>query len=142
MQSEIADSEAGGAEDQSKGLGHPRRHILGAFALIGAGVLLALAVVEIACRQLGLGGTGMYQWDAERGWASRPGATEWQHKEGNAFVRINRDGMRYREHSYSKPANTIRIAFIGDSFTEAEQVAIHDDFVSVVVLRLTSCARL
>ena len=84
----------------------------------------------------------MYQWDADRGWALRPGATELQHKEGDAFVQINRDGMRDREHSYVKPANTIRIAFIGDSFTEAEQVAIQDDFVSVVERRLATCARL
>jgi hypothetical protein len=51
-------------------------------------------------------------------------------------------GMRDRGHSYRKPKDTIRIAFIGDSFTEAEQVALEDDFVSVVEQRLGTCPRL
>lgn len=50
--------------------------------------------------------------------------------------------MRDREHSYSKPTDAIRIAFIGDSFTEAEQVPEKDDFVSIVDQRLGTCGRL
>jgi hypothetical protein len=119
-----------------------RRRIGGALALTLAGVLLGLIVTEIAFRLIGIGEQVMYQWDADRGWALRPGASEWQRREGNAFVQINREGMRDREHSYSKPKGTIRIAFIGDSFTEAEQVAIQQDFVSVAERRLQSCARL
>jgi hypothetical protein len=111
-------------------------------ALILVGVLLGLIVAEITFRLIGIGERGMYQWDADRGWALRPGASEWQRREGNAFVQINREGMRDREHSYSKPKDTIRIAFIGDSFTEAEQVAVQDDFVSVAERRLQNCARL
>jgi hypothetical protein len=145
MRSENAHSEApaGGEVNDPKGSSkHPRPHVFSALALIAAGVLLALVVAEFAFRLMGVGGPGMYQWDADRGWALRPGATERQHNEGDAFVRINRDGMRDRDHSYRKPADTIRIAFIGDSFTEAEQVAVKDDFVSVVQRRLGSCARL
>jgi hypothetical protein len=146
MRTENIDSEAPAkkaAIDPSNGSSrHPRRQIFSALVLIVAGVFLALVVAEFAFRILGLGGAGMYQWDADRGWALRPGATERQQKEGDAFVQINREGMRDREHSYYKPADTIRIAFIGDSFTEAEQVAIQDDFVSVVERRLSSCARL
>ena len=131
------------ANDRPNGLLQPRRQqIYSALATVVIGVLLALIVVEFAFRLLGVGEQGMYQWDADRGWALRPGATEWQRKEGNAFVQINREGMRDCEHSYSKPADTIRIAFIGDSFTEAEQVAIQDDFVSVVERRLGNCGRL
>lgn len=119
-----------------------RRQIGSALALILVGVLLAMIVAEITFRLIGIGEQGVYQWDADRGWALRPGASEWQRREGNAFVQINREGMRDREHSYSKPKDTIRIAFIGDSFTEAEQVAIQDDFVSVAERRLQNCARL
>jgi hypothetical protein len=116
--------------------------VAGALALIFSGVLLAFAIAELVLRLLGIGQQGMYQWDADRGWALRPGASGWQHREGNAFVRINRDGMRDREHSYSKPADTIRIAFIGDSFTEGEQVPEKDDFVSIVDQRLGTCGLL
>src|SRR5216683_6997483 len=111
-------------------------------AMIFTGVLLALAAAEFGLRLLGMGQQGLYQWDADRGWALRPGASGWHRREGNAFVQINRDGMRDREHSYHKPKDTIRIAFIGDSFTEAEQVALEDDFVSVVKQRLATCPRL
>jgi hypothetical protein len=116
--------------------------IKGQLALILAGILLGLAIAECGLRLLGIGQQGFYQWDADRGWALRPGAMGWQHREGNALVQINRDGMRDRSHSYDKPDDTIRIAFVGDSFTEAEQVASEDDFVSVVERRLTSCTRL
>jgi hypothetical protein len=114
----------------------------GALALIFSGVLIAFATAELVLRLLGIGQQGMYQWDPDRGWALRPGASGWQHQESNAFVRINRDGMRDREHSYRKPEDTVRIAFIGDSFTEAEQVTERDDFVSVVEQRLGTCRRL
>jgi hypothetical protein len=131
------------AKDLPEGSPQPRRpQIVGALAMIALGVLLALIVAEFGLRLLGVGEEGMYQWDADRGWALRPGASEWQRKEGHAFVQINHEGMHDREHFYSKPADTIRIAFIGDSFTEAEQVAIQDDFVSVVERRLGNCARL
>src|SRR5438309_10117732 len=116
--------------------------MIGRLALIFAGILLGLAVTESALRLLGLGEQGFYQWDPYRGWALRPGAAGWQHREGDAFVEVNRDGMREREHSHHKPRNTIRIAFIGDSFTEGEQVALRDDFVSVVEQRLGTCARM
>jgi hypothetical protein len=118
------------------------RRIRGPLALIFIGVLIGLAAAELGLRLLGMGQQGFYQWDADRGWALRPGASGWQRREGNAFVQINRDGMRDREHSYHKAKDTIRIAFIGDSFTEAEQVAVEDDFVSVVERRLGTCARL
>jgi len=132
-----------GADDLPEGSSsHHRPQIISVIALIVAGVFLALVAAEFAFRMLGVGGPGMYQWDPDRGWGLRSGATEWQHREGEAFVQINREGMRDREHTYRKPANTIRIAFIGDSFTEAEQVAIQDDFVSVVEHRLNNCDRL
>jgi hypothetical protein len=108
----------------------------GQLALICVGIFLGLAASECALRLVGIGQQGFYQWDPDRGWALRPGATGWQRREGNAFVQINRDGMRDREHSYRKPKRTVRIAFVGDSFTEAEQVALEDDFASVVERRL------
>jgi hypothetical protein len=116
--------------------------ISGRLAMTFAGILLGLVVAEFGLRLLDIGQQGFYQWDPDRGWALRPGAVGWQHREGNAFVQINHDGMRDREHSYQKPKDTIRIAFVGDSFTEAEQVALQDDFVSVVERRLGARAPL
>jgi hypothetical protein len=121
---------------------HFFKGLKGSIALILAGVILGLVVAELGLRLLGMGQQGFYQWDTDRGWALRPGASGWQRREGNAFVSINHDGMRDREHAYQKPKDTLRIAFIGDSFTEAEQVPMEDDFVSVTEQRLAHCPRL
>src|SRR2546426_8189504 len=42
----------------------------------------------------------------------------WYRKEGVSYVRINSDGLRDREHSKSKPADTVRVAVLGDSYSE------------------------
>jgi hypothetical protein len=44
--------------------------------------------------------------------------------EGNSFVEVNRDGLRDREHSRIKPAETLRIAVLGDSYAEALAIPI------------------
>jgi len=111
-------------------------------ALIFLGILLGLALAECGLRIFGIGQQGFYQWDAYRGWALRPGSAGWQHREGYAVVQINRDGMRDRPHPYPKPRGTIRIAFLGDSFTEAKQVDLENDLVSVVEQRLGFYKRL
>ena len=52
------------------------------------------------------------------------------------LFQFNLDLMRDRPHLYPKPRGTIRIAFLGDSFTEAKQVDLENDFVSVAERRL------
>ncbi|MBV8773647.1 MAG: SGNH/GDSL hydrolase family protein [Deltaproteobacteria bacterium] len=117
------------------------RGFIGRLVLILAGSGLGFTITEYGFHLLSLGEQGFYQWDPDRGWGLRPEAAGWQRREGKAFVHINRDGMRDHEHSHHKPKNTIRIAFIGDSFTEAEQVDLQDDYVSVVERRLKTCTR-
>ncbi len=48
----------------------------------------------------------------------------------------NSHGMRDREYSLEKPADTLRIAFIGDSFTMGSGVAIENVYHSRVESRL------
>jgi hypothetical protein len=64
----------------------------------------------------------------------------WYRKEGEAFVRINSDGLRDREHSLKKPGDTIRIAVLGDSYPEAFSVYLEDAFWSVMERKLQECA--
>jgi lysophospholipase L1-like esterase len=47
-------------------------------------------------------------------------------------VRINQDGYRDRPHAHHRPANTFRIAVLGDSFAEALQVSREETFWSVL----------
>jgi hypothetical protein len=60
-------------------------------------------------------------------------------KEGDAFIHINSDGLHDREHALAKPADTIRIAVIGDSYPEAFPVPLEDAFWSLLEKQLTQC---
>ena len=63
----------------------------------------------------------------------------WYRKEGEAYVRINSDGLRDREHWKIKPLNTFRIAVLGDSFVEALQVPFEESFCYLIEQQLRSC---
>jgi hypothetical protein len=77
--------------------------------------------------------------DRYRGVALRPNAEGWWREEGNAYVRINSAGLRDREHAKQKPANTFRIAVLGDSFAEARQVPIEDTFWAILEKKVQGC---
>jgi hypothetical protein len=80
-----------------------------------------------------------YALDDSRGYALRPYAEGWYRKEGEAYVRINSDGLRDREHSLSKPPETIRIAVLGDSYPEALSVSPEEAFWWVMGEKLQEC---
>ena len=67
------------------------------------------------------------QHDYVAGFSLRPYASGYWSKEGNAFVKINSDGLRDIEHSYSKDKNTLRIVVLGDSFAEGSCVLSEND---------------
>lgn len=81
-----------------------------------------------------------YQADASRGYSLRPGVEGWYEFEGRAYVRINSDGLRDREHSKTKPPNTFRVAILGDSYAEAFQVPLEESFWSVMQKRVGECS--
>src|SRR4051812_25414671 len=96
-----------------------KKTTLASLALAGGSLVVTIFVVEIALRLAGVSYPLFTQADAWTGFSLRPGASGWQHDEGNAFVQINRWGMRDVDHSKEKPSDTIRIAVLGDSYTEA-----------------------
>ena len=102
-------------------------------------VLFSLAIVEIGLRVAGYSYPEFYVPDAQRGYALRPEMAGWYRKEGEAFVRINRDGLRDREHARTKAANTIRIAVLGDSYAEAFQVNFEKSFCALLEQKLREC---
>src|SRR5271154_5995152 len=99
--------------------------------LILAGVVAAFAIAEIAVRAFNLAPVQFYTYDPDVGWKLKPGASGWQASEGRALIEVNRDGFRGPEYSLAKPPDTLRIAVLGDSFTEANQVALEDTFCAV-----------
>ncbi|HJU12664.1 MAG TPA: hypothetical protein VJ728_17395, partial [Candidatus Binataceae bacterium] len=86
---------------------------------------------------MGLGKPEFYAYSATRGWRLRPNATGWQRDEGHAFVSINRWGYRGPDWTLTKPGSTLRIAILGDSFVEAQQVREQDTATEVIQQQLT-----
>ena len=103
-------------------------------ALVGCAVVL-----EVLLRLLGIGFPYFSRVDPDMGFSLRPFASGEQHQEGHAFIRINSDGLRDREHTLDKPRDTIRIAVLGDSYAEARQVDREETFWSHLERDLASC---
>jgi hypothetical protein len=118
------------------------RRILAKLWLILFGLVFGCLLAEVTLRVAGYSYPEFYQPDETRGYALRPNMEGWYRKEGRAYVRINSDGLRDREHAIAKPANTIRIAVIGDSYPEALPVGIEETYWSLLAGRLEQCATL
>ncbi|MFM7264637.1 MAG: hypothetical protein ACKOZW_03395, partial [Cyanobium sp.] len=92
-------------------------------------ILLPLLLMEGALRLAGWGSPQLYRPDALTGYGLRPGARAHWTQEGDARVRINRQGFHDREWPPKPKPGTLRIAVLGDSFTEALQVEEEDGWV-------------
>ena len=111
-------------------------------AVVALSVIFALLIFELFLRLVGYTYPVFYQPDEVRGYSLRPGAAGRYRREGAAHVSINSDGLRDREHARRKPANTLRIAVVGDSYAEAFQVEREQAFWSVLEQRLRACPAL
>jgi len=83
-----------------------------------------------------------YCYDPDRGWGLRPGVSGWWTREGRAYVQINSQGLRDREHQKQKPPGRFRVAILGDSYAQAIQVPLEKTFWSVMEQRLRACPAL
>lgn len=94
--------------------------------LILASTLVALLLAEIGLRLMGQS----YYWayakraDPVLGWRPPAYSQGWQRFEGAGLVSTNALGFRDRDHALAKPEGVLRIAVLGDSFTEAVQVPV------------------
>src|SRR5437762_3438647 len=84
--------------------------------VIVGGILAGLVIAEVALRVSGFNYFNAYIADEVVGFSLRPGAEGWWKREGLTYVKINSQGFRDREHTIAKPADTLRIAVLGDSF--------------------------
>lgn len=110
--------------------------------VLAALVLLVLCVMgEVALRGSRISfEPQLYSPDRERGWVLRPGARGVVSGETRQYVRVNSHGFRDLERSYEKPANTVRIAVLGNSWTEALQVPLEKTYCSLLERLLTRSA--
>jgi hypothetical protein len=100
--------------------------------LVLIGFVCGGVIAEITLRAVGYSYPEFYQRDEVRGVSLRPGAEGWYRKEGEAYVRINSEGLRDQEHALTKAPDTFRIALIGDSYCEALSVPLEEAFWSVM----------
>ncbi|VXD12833.1 conserved exported hypothetical protein [Planktothrix serta PCC 8927] len=78
--------------------------------------------------------------DPYRGWSPRPNVkTVWAGEGEVSELKMNSLGMRDQERTQAKPANSYRIAFLGDSFMEALQVPLEKTALSVMETQLKNC---
>ncbi|MEB3335626.1 MAG: SGNH/GDSL hydrolase family protein [Cyanobacteriota bacterium] len=90
--------------------------------LVAGSTAFSLGLIELALRVLGPGSPQLYQADSLTGYGLRPQARGRWSQEGSSMVRINRQGFHDRDWTSAPPTGTLRIAVMGDSFTEALQV--------------------
>lgn len=92
--------------------------------LILLSTVFGLALCEIGLRVLGQKFSGSTLTnDPLLGWSLRPGSSAWEVDEGLAWGTVNSHGYRDRERAINKPPGAYRVAVLGDSYTEARQVA-------------------
>ena len=117
-----------------------RANVGKSLALLTFGLVLSLVLAEVALRVVGVRfDASLYGDDPITGWRLRPNASGWWVSEGHAYVRINSVGMHDREYPLDKPADTVRIAVLGDSVTAAVQVDVRRNFTRVLEQRLAAC---
>lgn len=100
--------------------------------LMAGSTLVSLALMEVALRVLDKGAPQVYQADAVTGYTLRPGARGRWSQEGNARFSINRQGFHDRDWTPLPRPGTLRIAVMGDSFTESLQVEEGDSWVRLL----------
>jgi hypothetical protein len=111
-------------------------------ALMAAGAAVAVLLAEIGLRIAGISYPRFWTTDPYCGHAHHPLAEGWYSEEGGAYVQINSDGSRGPEYTKVKPPSTLRIAVLGDSYTEAIQVPQDETFCAVLEKDLRGCRRL
>jgi len=107
--------------------------------LVLFGVIFGLLMTEVFLRVVGYSAPLFYTPDYFRGVVLRPNVAGTYQREGRNYISINSAGLRDREHSIAKPANTIRIALLGDSYCEALQVPLEQTFWWLLQQKLESC---
>jgi hypothetical protein len=132
-----------GADVTRRGSRAILRSIATGFALLCGGLLAGLLLSEAAYRLartvVCVGGSpGVAAEPRSFGWTHHPGGSGrayacFEHRfEWQSDVKINAHGLHEREIDYAKPAGVRRVLLLGDSMTEAIQVAPERSFARLV----------
>jgi lysophospholipase L1-like esterase len=104
------------------------------------GIIISVVLTEIGLRITNISYPIWYQSDPLTGQSLRPNTEVFQIREGRALVKINSFGMRDRPRSLLRPDNIkLRVALLGDSFTEGPQVPYEVSFPALLEVALNRC---
>src|ERR1044072_3651772 len=107
--------------------------------LVLFGVVFGLLLTEVFLRVIGYSAPLFYEPDYYRGVTLRSNIAGTYQREGRNYVSINSAGLRDREHPLAKTPHTIRIALLGDSYSEALQVPLEQTFWWQLQQKLEAC---
>ena len=99
------------------------------------GIIAFAAVIitlEVLFAMAGVGEQEYLRVDPVLGFVPMEGKHVTWRKEGNGHIQFNSQGRNDIERPFAKPANTYRIAIVGDSFVESLQVDRPDNFCSLM----------
>lgn len=122
----------------------PQRLWVKRLTLVAAALLLPLLALELLFRLAGAFLPGNYQTTSflethpEFFRRNRPGEGWIRTSEFTSWVEINSKGLRGPETEYAKPPGEVRVLALGDSFTFAEQVHLHETYVQRLEDKLNS----
>ena len=102
-------------------------------------LLLVVAVTEVVLHVAGVSYPEFNRLDARLGWAPRAGVEGIYAFEGHTYLKINAQGFRDTDHETAKPEGVLRVAVLGDSFTEAREVALPDTYWKVMEREFSAC---
>lgn len=106
-------------------------------AITVVSLFATLLLLEAGLRVAGVRySASFYTPERERGYALRPNAEGWDVSENENYVRLNRDGNYDRDRTIEVPPGTLRIAILGSSEAEAQQVPIEKTFEVVMERQL------
>lgn len=109
--------------------------------LAGLVLLAILALCEVGLRVARYWSEPqLYAGDIGRGWKLRARAEGVVTGENRQYVRINSLGWRDVERAYAKPSGMVRIAVLGNSWTEALQVPQENTYCAVLEQKLAGRA--
>lgn len=118
------------------------RWLLPRLLLLFASFGFCFFVAEVGLRVAGIGYPILVEPDPIAGARRRPHTKNWVSEEGRAFVEVNDRGYRDRVHPVAKPAGHFRVAFLGDSYTDAVQVMLEDTYWKIAEGLLRQCGAL
>lgn len=109
--------------------------------LIISGSIIGISLLEFGVRMLGAKPETYLrkfsQYHPMLGWVKTPNMEgEFRRGDVNIHEKMNSKGLRDAEYEYEKPAGTVRILVLGDSFTEGYDVNIENVFTEILEQKL------